>query len=167
MLHTERLKISELSYDDCDFIFALLNEPAFKRFIGDRNIRTLDDARAYLRNGPIDSYVTNGFGLFKVSLSEDAIPIGICGLVKRDHLELPDLGFAFLEKHWANGYACESSLAVIEHARTHLGLGQLLAIVNEDNESSIGLLKKLGFRFDEMVLLPGELKEICQYVLIT
>ena len=167
MLHTDRLKISELSYDDSEFIFALLNEPAFIRYIGDRNIRTLADARAYLRKGPIDSYATNGFGLFMVSLREDAIPVGICGLVERDHLEHPDLGFAFLEKHWSNGYAYESSLAVIEHARAHLGHGYLLAIVNEDNDSSIGLLKKLGFRFEKMVLMPGEAKEICQYVLTT
>jgi RimJ/RimL family protein N-acetyltransferase len=156
MLDTDRLKISELSYDDCEFIFALLNEPAFKRYIGDRNIRTLADAREYLRKGPIGSYAMNGFGLFLVSLREDETPVGICGLVKRDHFELPDLGFAFLEKHWANGYAYESSLAVIEHARTQLSLGDLLAVVSEDNESSIGLLKKVWFRFVEMVCMPGE-----------
>ena len=165
MLETDRLKISKLSYDDCDFIFTLVNEPAFKRYIGDRGVRTLDDARDYLREGPIESYATNGYGLFLVSRKDDGTPLGICGLVKRDQFELPDLGFAFLEQHWVNGYAGESSRAIIAYARTALDLTRIIAIASKDNESSLRLLQKLGFRFEEMVRMPGEKQDICRYAL--
>jgi len=165
MLHTDRLKILKLSYDDCEFIFRLLNEPAFKKYIGDRGVRTLDDAREYLRKGPINSYAINGFGLFLVCRKNDEMPLGICGLVKRDHFEVPDLGFAFLEQFWANGYARESSLAVITHARQQLGLRRIIAVASKDNESSLALLGKLGFLFETMVRMPGESEDICQYVL--
>ena len=165
MLDTDRLKISKLSYGDCDFIHTLVNEPAFKRYIGDRGVRSLDDAREYLRKGPISSYSNNGYGLFLVCRKDDGIPLGICGLVKRDHFAFPDLGFAFLKQYWAKGYACESSRAVITHARQRLGLRHIIAVASKDNDSSLGLLEKLGFQFEEMIRMPGETKDICQYAL--
>lgn len=165
MLETERLKLSKLSYDDCEFILDLVNEPSFKRYIGDRGVRTLDDAREYLRKGPIGSYESNGFGLYLVSLRDDETPLGICGLVKREEFDYPDLGFAFLEQHWANGYAYESSVAAIEHAGKELGFTHIIAMADGDNESSLRLLEKLGFHFDQMVRMPGESEDICGYVL--
>ena len=62
-LDTQRLIICLLSDVDADFILELLNEPAFKRYIGDRNVKNQDDARSYLVNGPFNSYKQNGFGL--------------------------------------------------------------------------------------------------------
>jgi RimJ/RimL family protein N-acetyltransferase len=165
MLETERLTLSRLSYDDCEFILELVNEPAFVKYIGDRGIRTLDDAKDYLRKGPIDSYELNGFGLYRVSRKEDEASLGMCGLVRREEFDYPDLGFAFLEKHWAKGYAYESSLATIEHAAEELGLTHIIAMTNADNESSIALLKKLGFHYEQMVRMPGENREICRYAL--
>jgi len=163
MLLTDRLKISKLSYNDCEFILRLVNETSFKHHIGDRGVRTLDDAREYLRNGAIRSYAINGFGLLLVRRRDDATPIGICGLVKRESLACPDLGFAFLEAHRSNGYAYESSLAVIEHAQNALNLTQIVAIAGGDNEISQNLLEKLGFRFEQMVRMPDEKEDICQY----
>ena len=163
MIETERLNLSRLSYEDSEFILNLVNEPAFKKYIGDRGIRTLDDAKEYLRNGPIGSYECNGFGLYLVSRKNDQVPLGMCGLVKREQFEHPDLGFAFLKQHWANGYAYESSRATIEHARQDLGLTYVIAVANADNESSIKLLQKLGFRYEDMVCMPGETEEICRY----
>jgi len=165
MLETDRLTLSELSYDDCEFIFVLVNEPSFIRYIGDRGVRTLEDAREYLRKGPIGSYANNGFGLFLVCRRDDAAPIGICGLVKREEFEFPDLGFAFLEQYRTNGYAQESSLAVIAHAQQELGLTHIIAMVDGDNESSLRLLEKLGFSFEEMVRMPGEAEDVCRYAL--
>ncbi len=165
MLLTDRLRISKLSFDDCDFVFTLVNEPAFKRYIGDRGVRTLEDARAYLHEGPIGSYAANGYGLFRVCRKDNDEPVGICGLVKRDQFEFPDLGFAFLERHWANGYAYESSVAVIDHARQELGFRHIIAIASKDNDSSLGLLEKLGFRFEDMVQMPGETESICRFAL--
>jgi len=163
IVETERLTLSLLSYDDCEFIFDLVNEPAFKRYIGDRKVRSLDDAKDYLRKGPIGSYDSHGFGLYLVCRKDDQIPLGICGLVKRDEFEYPDLGFAFLEQHWAKGYAYESSLATIEHARKELDLTHIIAIVDGANRSSVKLLEKLGFDYEHMVRMPGESKEICRY----
>jgi len=163
MLETERLTLSPLSYRDSEFILELVNEPAFIRFIGDRHVRTLEDAKEYLRKGPIESYELNGFGLCLVGRKDDQAPLGMCGLVKREAFEYPDLGFAFLEKYWANGYAHESSLAMIDHAANELGLKRIIAIADADNRSSISLLHKLGFHFEHMVCMPGETKELCRY----
>lgn len=165
MLETERLILSQLSYDDSDFILELLNEPAFKKYIGDRGVRTLEDAAGYLRNGPMDSYERHGFGLYRVRRKTDRASVGMCGLVKRDNFEYPDLGFAFLERHWANGFAYESSCATIEHARKELGLTHVIAVANADNDSSVRLLGKLGFRYERMVCMPGETTEICRFSL--
>jgi len=165
MLETERLTLSRLSYDDAQFIFDLVNEPAFKQFIGVRKVHTLDDAKAYLRNGPMDNYEKHGFGLYLVCLRENGTPVGICGLVKREDLEFPDLGFAFLQAYWSNGFAHESSVATIGYAREQLGLSRIIAIVNGDNRKSISLLKKLGFGFEKMTRLRGESADICRYAL--
>ena len=165
MLETERLTLSQLSYDDCKFIFELLNAASFKRYIGDRGIRTLSDAREYMRKGPISSYERHGFGLYLVGKRDDATPLGICGLVKRKEFEFPDLGFAFLEPFWSNGYAYESSIAVIEHAGKELGITHIIAMTDDDNSASVRLLEKLGFHFEHMVRMPNESEEICRYAL--
>ena len=77
-------------------------------------------------------------------------------VTKRDALPDPDLGFSFFPEYWSQGYALESALAVMRHAREALGLGRIVAITTPDNEPSIRLLGKLGFRFDRMVTLGGE-----------
>ena len=163
MLETERLTLSPFSCRDSEFILELVNEPAFIRYIGDRHVRTLDDAMEYLRKGPIESYELNGFGLYLVGRKDDQAPLGMCGLVKREEFEYPDLGFAFLEKYWANGYAHESSLATIDHAANKLGMNRIIAIADTDNKRSIMLLHKLGFHFEHLVCMPGETKEISRY----
>src|SRR5262249_30109542 len=113
-------------------------------------VRTLEDARRYIENGPLASYARHGFGLYLVELRESGTPIGICGLLARDALPDPDLGFAFLPAYWKQGYAFESAVAVRHFARTTLGIGRLLAIVNPDNAASIRLLERLGFTFERM-----------------
>ena len=90
------------NFDDAAFILQLLNEEGFIRFIGDKGVRTLEDARDYILQGPMDSYARNGFGLYAACL-RDATPIGICGLVKREGLNDPDVGFAFLSRYWSWG----------------------------------------------------------------
>jgi RimJ/RimL family protein N-acetyltransferase len=157
------LKLSQLSYDDCEFIFELVNEASFMRYIGDKGVRTLDDAHDYLKDGPIGSYERHGFGLFLVSLQVDDTPLGICGLVKREEFEHPDLGFAFLKRYWANGYALESTRAVLDFGAGVLKLQRIIAMVDHDNRRSVELLSKLGFSFESMVRMPGETKDICMY----
>ena len=140
VIKTARLELRELNIEDAEFILELLNEAGFIRFIGDKGVRTAADARDYIRQGPMDSYARNGFGLYAACLQ--GTPIGICGLVKREGLEEPDVGFAFLSRYWSKGYAAECAAAVLAHAREVLNLGRIVAITSPDNWSSIAVLEK-------------------------
>lgn len=156
-LLTARLTLRDFTHDDAAFVLALLNEPAFIANIGDREVRTLDAARAWVDNGPAASYARHGYGVWRVGLRADDRPIGMCGLLKRDTLAVPDLGFAFLSEHWGAGYAREAALAVTDHARTVLGLTRLAAIVLPGNTRSLHLLAQLGFvRTGVVRLMPEE-----------
>lgn len=156
VVETERLTLRRLELGDAEFILELLNEPSFLRFIGDRKVRTLDDARKYLSEGPLASYQRFGFGLYLILLKEEGVPLGICGLLKRDSLPGVDLGFALLPRFWSRGYAFEAASAVMDYGRNVLRLGRIVAIVSPENEASIRLLGKLGMRFESTVRLSGE-----------
>ncbi len=160
VLTTERLSLRWLSLDDADFIIRLLNQPSFIRHIGDRGVRTADDARRYIEHGPLHSYREHGYGLYLVELKADAMPIGICGLVKRDTLPDADIGFAFLPEHWSRGYAREAATAVLDYAGEVLGLKRLLAITSPDNDASGKLLGKLGFKYVRLIRLADKDDEV-------
>ncbi|MEM6783886.1 MAG: GNAT family N-acetyltransferase [Bacteroidota bacterium] len=148
VLTTERLTLRHLTDADAPFLVRLLNEPPFMRYIGDRGVRTEAEARAYLRTGRWARYADVGHGLYAVERQADGVPLGICGLLKRDTLDAPDLGFALLQEHWGHGYAHEAARAVLAQEAPALGLGRVLAITVPDNAASIALLKRLGFRGD-------------------
>ena len=150
ILQTERLRLRQLTPDDAPFILQLVNEPSFIKNIGDRNVRNEEDAVRYIQNGPMASYERYGYGLYKVELKQTSIPIGICGPLKRETLEYPDIGFAFLPPFWGQGYALESSAAIMKYTRDVLGLNNIAAITTPTNEPSIKLLGKLGFMFQSM-----------------
>ena len=151
VLETARLTLREIVDDDAPFILELLNDPSFIENIGDRAVRSLDDARAYIRNGPVASYGQHGFGLWLVGLKEGAVPIGMCGLLRRDVLDDVDIGFAYLPAFQSKGYGFEAARAVLDYARDGLRLSRVVAIVNADNEASARLLEKLGMKFERMV----------------
>jgi RimJ/RimL family protein N-acetyltransferase len=159
------LRIRELTPADAPFILALLNDPDFIRNIGDRNVRTPDDARRYIEAGPMASYARHGFGLCLVQTIDGAEPIGICGVLKRDELPEPDIGFAFLPAYRSQGYAREAATAVLTHARAVLRLPRLLAFVNPDNGPSIRLLERLGFRFERMIRLNNRTVDLKLFAL--
>jgi RimJ/RimL family protein N-acetyltransferase len=160
---TGRLRLRELSTGDAAFIFELLNEPAWLRFIGDKGVRTLEDARKYVEEGPVASYRKNGFGLYAVDLKETAVPIGICGLVRRETLDDVDLGFALLERFQGRGYGRESAAAVVELGRTRFGLARLVAVTTPENVRSIRLLEHLGFAFERRVRIHADDAELALY----
>jgi len=161
VLETERLILGHLDPDtDVEFILRLVSEPPFIRYIGDKGVRTLSDARRYITDGPLKSYEINGYGLYKVELKSDGAAIGMCGLVKRDTLPDADIGFAFLENYWNKGYAYESAAAVMDYAREKLGIKRLLAITTPDNVASGKLLNKLGLRFDRTIQLTPDASEV-------
>jgi len=163
VIETERLLLRQLREDDEPFMLALLNEPSFWENIGDRGVRTLADARAYIANGPVASYARHGYGLYLVELKPEGAPIGICGLLKREYLEDPDIGFAFRPQYWSFGYACESATAVMEHARRHFWLGRIVAITAPDNTGSINVLRKIGLQYERTIEVPGAGKPCVLY----
>ena len=156
ILETERLLIRQLSVEDAPFICQLLNEPSFIQNIGDRGVRTSADAEKYIENGPVASYVRNGFGLCLVTLKESGESIGMCGLIKREALEDVDIGYAFLPKFWSKGYAFEAVQAFKQYAGEVIGLTRLVAIVDPNNQGSIRVLEKLGMAFEKLVRLSPE-----------
>jgi len=160
VLETERLFLRGLTVGDAEFILTLLNEPSFLRYIGDKKVRTTTDAVQYILNGPAASYERHGFGLLLVELKHARTPIGICGLLKRDELPDPDIGFAFLPDFWNKGYAFEAAAAVMKDARERLKLERILAITNQDNETSIKLLQKLGLQFERLIKMSTDAAEL-------
>ncbi|CAG0935285.1 diamine N-acetyltransferase [Thermoflexales bacterium] len=160
ILETDRLILRKLSVDDAAFILKLVNDPLWLRFIGDRGVHTLAAARDYISQGPVAMYARLGFGLYLVERKRDGLPLGICGLIKRDALEDVDLGFAFLPEYRAQGYAYESAAVVLAYGQSVLGLKRIVAITSPDNDRSANLLEKLGFTFEKMFQLPDDDEEV-------
>ena len=146
---TERLVIREIEESDAAFMNALLNSPGFLKYIGDRGVRSDEDARRFISERYRKSYADNGYGLYAVLLKDNLVPVGMCGFVRRDTLPGPDLGFAFLPEHEGKGYGQESSIAVLRYGREELGFERVLAITTLDNRASIRLLEKLGFTLEK------------------
>jgi len=156
VLETARLRLRRLSGADAPFMLQLLNDPSFIHNIGDRGVRDVEGARGYLMAGAIASHDKHGYGLDLVELKSSGEAAGICGLVRRDYLGDPDIGFAFLPQFTGLGYAVESAAAVLARARGALALPRVLAIVSPGNERSIRVLTKIGLRYEGMITPPGE-----------
>lgn len=154
VLETPRLTLRQVSLDDAEFIFELVSEPGWIRYIGDKRLKTLDDARRYIRDAILASYDRLGFGLYLTALRDTGAPIGLCGPLKRDTLEDVDIGYALLSAHTGHGYAIEAVSAVVAHARDALGLTRVVAITTPDNARSIRVLEKAGFAFERELPAP-------------
>ena len=152
---TERLQIRKFTNEDIVFIIKLLNEPSFIENIADKGVRTSDDALKYLQDGPISSYQKFGFGLSMVELKDSKMPIGMCGLIKRDELDDVDIGYALLTEYAGKAYAEEAAIAVLKNGHEVHGLKRIIAVTSPTNERSIGLLEKLGFEYEGMAELYG------------
>jgi ribosomal-protein-alanine N-acetyltransferase len=162
-IETSRLVLRDLVDDDAAFIFELVNDPAWLRYIGDKGVRDLDGARAYIANGPHASYARFGFGLWRIELKETGTPIGLCGLLKRDTLDDVDIGYALLPRFGGQGYAFEAAEATWRQARDVLRLPRLVAIVSPDNQASIKLLEKLGLRYETRLKMKEDGTETALY----
>lgn len=163
VIETRRLGLSELDGGDASFILQLLNEDGFLETIGDKGVRSLDDARQYISEGPIASYRKYGFGLYLVSLRPDGTPVGICGLVKRDILADVDVGFAMCTRYCFQGFATEAAAAVLEHARSALGFERVVAITAPSNRGSMAVLQKIGLQLNGRIRLKAGGPELCLY----
>lgn len=163
ILETDRLTIRQLTLADAPFIVELVNTPGWLRFIGDRHIKTNEQAETYLTNGPMTSYAQNGFGLFGVELKSEKTLIGMCGLIKRDTLPNPDIGFAFLPESMGKGFAFEAANAVTALAINTLKISTILAITLPENQPSRKLLEKIGLKFVRVFLIEDDEEELMLY----
>lgn len=152
---TDRLRLRRVTDEDAEFMLELLNEPAFIRFVADRRLRTREDAAKYIAEKIMPSYAQHGFGFYVVERKSDGAAVGMCGLIKRDNLDVPDIGYSYFERFWGNGYAHEAGAAVLDYGRRVFGLAQIVGITSPDNTASAKVLEKLGLRFEKMVRLPG------------
>ena len=155
VLETPRLRLRRLDHADAPFILRLVNEPSWRQNIGDKGVRTLEDAVRYLTEGPLAMYARHGFGLYAVTRRGDDAPIGLCGLIRRDTLPDADIGYAFLPEFWGQGYAREAAVATLDHARRDFALPRLLAMTAPHNAASIRLLEQLGFALERVECLGG------------
>ena len=159
-LLTARLRLTEFTEADAAFALALLNEPDFHRYIGDKGVRTIAEAERYLREGPLASYAKHGHGLWRVALRATDEPVGMCGLIRRDYLDAPDIGFAYLARHCGKGYGYEAGATTLAYGRDTLSLRRVLGITQPDNAPSIALLRKLGLREEGTLVAPGDGKNL-------
>jgi RimJ/RimL family protein N-acetyltransferase len=163
ILETERLHLKEFTTGDAKFIIELVNTPGWIKFIGDRNIKTEEQAISYLENGPLKSYGLNGFGLSMVELKSEKTPVRMCGIIRRDNLEGPDIGFAFLPEFTGKGYAYEIANATLGFAKEQLKLQIIFAITVPQNKTSIKLLVKIGMKFIKPFCFPDKDEELMLY----
>lgn len=164
ILRTERLRLRTVNEDDAAFYLELLNDPDFIEHIGDRGLRTLDDARRHLREGPVAMQSARGHSLYLVEPIGGGAALGLSGLIKRDTLEHVDIGYAFLPQARGKGYALEAAQGVVRHA-AGLGIARLAAITSPGNTPSIHLLTRLGMRFERLATLAPEQDAVNLYLM--
>jgi len=164
IIETDRLRLRHFTLEDAEFARELVNDPAWLRFIGDRGVRTLEDARVYIGE-TLTHYEQHGFGAYVVEVIETGVPIGNCGLFKREGLPGVDVGFAFLEKYRGRGYAWEAATAVLRLARERFELKRIEAFTVPSNADSSRLLEKLGLRFERTLRMPGDSEDVSQYAI--
>jgi RimJ/RimL family protein N-acetyltransferase len=163
IIRTERLEMIPFQESDTDFVIELLNSESWLKYIGDRNVRTTEDALSYLLKGPMLVYPEQGFGMYKVLLNDSLVPVGMCGLLKRKELPFPDIGFAFLPDYEGKGYAYEAASATLSMASTQLEISTVLAITVHYNIRSRNLLEKLGLHFQKTFRMSGDDEELMLY----
>ena len=164
MIESERLVLHRLTVEDAEFILELVNEPSFLKYVGDKGVRNLADARRYILDGPVACHEQYGFGLDRVQLRDTGEPIGICGLLRREGIEDVEIGFAFLPRYWSRGFATEAARASMEHGRRELGVDRIVAIASPENEGSFRVLEKVGLQLDRMIRLSEDQPEVSFFV---
>ena len=160
---TDRLILKPAEVQDADFFLELYNMPSFIQYIGDRNLRTKEDAENYIKSRFIPQIEKLGFGNNVVILKEDHTKIGAVGIFEREGLDVLDIGFSFLEKYEGKGYAYESANKLKEVAATDFGVHKISAITTKDNFSSQKLIERLGLKFQKMVTIPEDVVELMYY----
>ena len=155
VVKTERLLLRTVTANDASIILELLNEPAVIANVADRGVRTVADAANYIAEKITPSYEKHGFGFYIIELKDSGMPVGMCGLIKRDALDDVDIGYSILERYGRHGYAFEAAQAVLNYARDVIRLPRVVAITSHQNSASQALLIKLGMRHIRNIQIPS------------
>lgn len=166
-LETERLTIRAISSEDAEFILELYNSPKFIEFIGDRKIRTREDAEKYITEKFLPQYDRLGFGNYLIIRKSDGHKVGSVGIFEREGLDVHDIGFSSLPEFEGNGYGFESASKLLETVAREFSLKKVSAITTKTNFSSQKLIEKLGLKFRKLVTLPGDDVELLYYEIST
>lgn len=163
ILQTERLLLRELEATrDAGFVLELLNTPKFIQFIGDRGVRSIQEAAVFIETRYREGYRAYGYGLYAVDRLEDGKSIGMCGFVRRDSLDGPDIGFAFLPQYERMGYGFESAKAMMDYGRDTLNFETVFAIATPENAASKALLEKLGLKLERQIEIGSDVLDLFQ-----
>ena len=163
ILETERLILQPVKMEDAEFILELYNSPNFIKFIGDRNLRTVEDAENYIKEKFLPHVEKHGFGSYVIVTKSDTKKIGNVGIYVRDGLDAPDIGFSFLPEFERKGYGFEASKKLMEIAFSEFGLKKISAITTKENIASQKLIEKLGLKFQSIVQLPDDPEDLLYY----
>jgi len=156
IVETKRLRIREITVEDAQFVLRLVNEPSFVSNIGDKGLRSLDDAKRFILEGYWTNQERSGYGMFLVELKGGGHSIGGCGLLYRKVLDVTDIGFAFLPEYWNRGFAYEAAEAILDYGHSTLGVNKIVGLTSADNLGSINLLKKLGMDYEKTVKMSDD-----------
>lgn len=163
MITTERLELKPVSIDDAPFFLSLYNSPSFSEFIGDRNLKSVEDAENYIRNRFFPQIEKLGYGNYLITRKEDGEKIGAVGIFEREGLDVQDIGFSFLEEFQGKGYGYEAASKLLETAFADFGCSKISAITSKQNIASQTLIEKLGLKYLKTVQLPEDTEELLYY----
>jgi len=150
---TKRLVISEFTINDASFYLDLVNTPNWIKYIGDRGIHSIEDAKKRIEESVLSSYVENEYGAYKLQLKDSNLKtIGSCGLYKRDYLDHADIGFAMIPEYENKGFGYESSIEILKLAENDFKQEKVFAITLPTNKPSIKLLEKLGLSYEKTII---------------
>jgi RimJ/RimL family protein N-acetyltransferase len=164
ILTTDRLVLREFSPEDAPFVIRLLNSEGWLKYIGDRQVRSVEQAQDYLERIIFPGYRSVGSGFRLMELRDGGLPIGLCGVIKRDYLEFPDIGYALLPEYERKGFATEAVSATLRHVQENPANKVICAIVTPGNGPSIRLLERTGFTYQKTIMEPAEMTELLLYV---
>lgn len=165
IIETERLLLQPMKIDDADLILELYNSPNFIKFIGDRNIKSIQDAEHYIANKFLPQLERLGYGNFLIKLKSNGKKIGGVGIFEREGLEIHDIGFSFLPEFEGKGYGFEAASELLKMAFTEFGLNKISAITSKENSASQKLIGKLGLQYQSIVRLPDDDEDLLYYEL--
>ncbi|MCA0152887.1 GNAT family N-acetyltransferase [Winogradskyella vincentii] len=161
--NTQRLIVRPITIEDAPFVLELMNTPKWIKFIGDRNVHSVEEAEGYIKEKALPQLKTHGHTNNVVIRKKDGTKMGTCGIYHREGTDEVDIGFAFLPPYEGKGYAYEASSELMKFAKNQLKLNTIQAYTLEENTASRKLLERLGLELIGTGYLPNNNEELLMY----